>query len=85
MNKASNGVLWLFGQSDLAAQGEAHFSMTVEQIRTILSASEREGAIDPQITMMLRGVFDLDDHTDRDAMVPRTEVEAVDVTATVAD
>jgi CBS domain containing-hemolysin-like protein len=35
--------------------------------------------------MMLRGVFDLDDHTDRDAMVPRTEVEAVDVTATVAD
>ena len=85
MNKASNGVLWLFGQSDLAAQGEAHFSMTGEEIRTILSASEQEGALDPQLTMMLRGVFDLDDHTARDAMVPRTEVEAVDVNATVAD
>ena len=85
MNKSSNGLLWLFGQSDLAAQGEAHFSMTGEEIRTILSASEQEGALDPQITMMLRGVFDLDDHTARDAMVPRTEVEAVDDTATVAD
>jgi len=35
--------------------------------------------------MMLRGVFDLDDHTARDAMVPRTEVEAVEHTETVTD
>jgi len=35
--------------------------------------------------MMLRGVFDLDDHTARDAMIPRTEVEGVLHTATVAD
>ena len=85
MNKASNGLLRLFGQGDLAAQGEAHFSMTGEEIRTILSASEQEGALDPQLTMMLRGVFDLDDHTARDAMVPRTEVEAVEHTETVTD
>jgi CBS domain containing-hemolysin-like protein len=85
MNKASNGLLHLFGQGDLASQGEAHFSMTGEEIRTILSASEQEGALDPQLTMMLRGVFDLDDHTARDAMVPRTEVEAVEHTATVTD
>jgi CBS domain containing-hemolysin-like protein len=85
MNKASSGLLWLFGQRDLAATGDAHFSMTGEEIRTILSASEHEGALDPQLTMMLRGVFDLDEHTARDAMVPRTEVEAVEHTATVAD
>jgi CBS domain containing-hemolysin-like protein len=85
MNKASNGLLRLFGQGDLASQGEAHFSMTGEEIRTILSASEQEGALDPQLTMMLRGVFDLDEHTARDAMVPRTEVEAVVHTATVTD
>jgi CBS domain containing-hemolysin-like protein len=85
MNKSSNGLLRLFGQGDLASQGEAHFSMTGEEIRTILSASEQEGALDAQLTMMLRGVFDLDDHTARDAMVPRTEVEAVERTATVAD
>lgn len=85
MNKASNGLLRLFGQGDLAEQGEGHFSMTGDEIRTILSASEQEGVMDPQLTMMLRGVFDLDDHTARDAMVPRTEVEAVEHTATVAD
>ena len=85
MNHASNGLLYLLGQRDLAEQGEGHFSMTGEEIRTILSASEHEGALDPQLTMMLRRVFDLDDHTARDAMVPRTEVDAVEHTATVAD
>jgi len=85
MNKSSNGLLWLFGQRDLAAQSEGHFSMTGEEIRTILSASEQEGALDPQLTQMLRGVFDLDDHTARDAMIPRTEMDAVEDTATVAD
>lgn len=85
MNKSSNGLLRLFGQGDLAESGEGHFSMTGEEIRTILSASEQEGALDPQLTMMLRGVFDLDEHTARDAMVPRTEVEAVEHTETVTD
>ena len=85
MNHASNGLLRAFGQGDLAEHGEGHFSMTGEEIRTILSASEQEGALDPQLTMMLRGVFDLDDHTARDAMIPRTEVDGVPHTATVAD
>lgn len=85
MNRASTGLLRLVGQGDLADQKEGHFSMTGEEIRTILSASEQEGVLDPQLTMMLRGVFDLDEHTARDAMVPRTEIEAVANTATVAD
>lgn len=85
MNRASTGLLKLFGQRDLAAEGEGHFSMTGEEIRTILSAGEQESALDPQLTMMLRGVFDLDDHTARDAMIPRTEVEALEHTDTVAD
>mgnify|MGYP001815669066 CR=1 FL=1 len=85
MNQASSGLRWVFGQRDLAESGEAHFSMTGEEIRTILSASEQEGALNPQLTKMLRGVFDLDDHTARDAMIPRTEVDAVDISANVAD
>ena len=85
MNRSSNGLLWILGQRNIGSTGDAHFSMTGEEIRTILSASEQEGALDPQLTMMLRGVFDLDEHTARDAMVPRTEVEAVEHTATVAD
>jgi CBS domain containing-hemolysin-like protein len=85
MNKSSNGLLWLFGQRDLADQAEGHFSMTGEEIRTILSASAHEGALDPHLTKMLRGVFDLDDHTARDAMTPRTEMDAIEDHATVAD
>jgi len=85
MNHSSNGLLWVFGQRDLASHGEGHFSMTGEEIRTILSASEQEGVLEPQLTMMLRGVFDLDEHTARDAMVPRTEVQALEHTATVED
>ena len=85
MNKSSNGLLTLFGQGDLTEHGDSQFSMTGEEIRTVLSASEQEGALDPQLTMMLRGVFDLDDHTARDAMIPRTEVDAVAHDATVAD
>ena len=85
MNHASNGLLWVFGQRDLAGHGEGHFSMTGDEIRTVLSASEQEGVLDPQLTMMLRGVFDLDEHTARDAMIPRTEVDAVEHTSTVAD
>jgi CBS domain containing-hemolysin-like protein len=85
MNKSANGLLTLFGQGDLTEHGDSQFSMTGEEIRTVLSASEQEGALDPQLTMMLRGVFDLDEHTARDAMIPRTEVDAVAHTATVAD
>jgi len=59
--------------------------MTAEEIRTILSSSEQEGVLDSQLTMMLRGVFDLDDHTARDAMVPRTEILALAHDGTVAD
>jgi CBS domain containing-hemolysin-like protein len=59
--------------------------MTAEEIRTILTASEQESALDPQLNMMLRGVFDLDDHMARDAMIPRTEVVALPHTSTVED
>lgn len=85
MNHSSNGLLWLIGQRELTGSGEQHFAITGEEIRTILSASEQEGVLDPQLTMMLRGVFDLDEHTARDAMVPRTEVDAIPHTAVVAD
>ncbi len=85
MNRSSNGLLWLFGQRNLTAEGEGHFSMTGDEIRTILSASEQEGVMEPQLTMMLRGVFDLDEHTARDAMVPRTELLALPVQASVKD
>ncbi|MCP5367998.1 MAG: HlyC/CorC family transporter [Hyphomicrobiales bacterium] len=85
MNKSSDGLLWLFGQRDLSSHVEGHFSMSEEEIRTILSASEREGVLNADETKMIRGVFDLDEHTVREAMTPRTDVLAVQASDTVAD
>lgn len=85
MEKSSNGLLWLFGQRDLTGGHGAHFSMSEEEIRTILSASEREGVLNPEETKMIRGVFDLDEHRVRDAMIPRTDIIAVSRDNTVGD
>ncbi len=86
MNKSAQGLLWLFGQRELIRQeGGVHFSMTEEEIRTILSASEREGVINPEETKMIRHVFDLDDHIAREAMIPRTDIVAVPDDACIGD
>lgn len=86
MNKAARGLLWLFGQRELLREEKnLQFSMTEEEIRTILTASEREGAINPDETQMIRRVFDLDDHLTRGAMIPRTEIVAVPEDAPVAE
>ena len=85
MKLSSNGLLWMFGQRDLAHGGEGHFTMTVEEIRMILSASEKDGMLEPEETQMIRGVFDLDERTVRDAMVPRTQISGLESKDTLAD
>lgn len=86
MNKASNGLLWVFGQRDLGGDGhEGHFSMSEEEIRMILNASEQDGVLHPDETKMIRGVFDLDEHSVREAMIPRTEILALRHDATLLE
>jgi len=85
MKLSSSGLLWIFGQRDLAHGGESHFTMSVEEIRMVLSASEKEGVLAPEETQMIRGVFNLDEHTVREAMVPRTEILALSKDASLAD
>jgi len=84
MKLASDGLLRLFGQRNLDG-GESHFTMSVEEIRMILSASERDGLLAPEETEMIRGVFTLDEHTVREAMIPRTQIRALSQKDTVAD
>ncbi|MBL8420846.1 MAG: HlyC/CorC family transporter [Dechloromonas sp.] len=85
MKLASNGLLWIFGQRDLAHGGEGHFTMSVEEIRMVLTASEKDGVLAPEETQMIQGVFNLDEHTVREAMVPRTEILALSKDASLAD
>jgi CBS domain containing-hemolysin-like protein len=74
LNHASNGLLRLFGQRDLTGPTGGHLSISEEELRTILVASESEGILDPEETAMIQGVFDLEEHTVREVMVPRTKV-----------
>jgi CBS domain containing-hemolysin-like protein len=85
MKLSSNALLRLFGQSNLEGHGESHFTMSVEEIRMILSASEKDGTLDKEETEMIRGVFKLDEHTVREAMVPRTRIRALSNEDTLAD
>lgn len=77
MNHASHFLLWIFGQGELIGQHGEHFSMSEEELRTIISASEGAGILNAEDTKMIRGVFDLGDHTVREAMVPRTDILAL--------
>jgi CBS domain containing-hemolysin-like protein len=85
MKGASDLLLRLSGQGNLGGHGESHFTMSVEEIRMILEASEKDGMLDPEETEMIRGVFELDEQTVRDAMVPRTQIRALEQDATLGD
>ncbi|NMQ27088.1 HlyC/CorC family transporter [Candidatus Accumulibacter phosphatis] len=85
MKMSSNALLRLFGQSNLEGHGESHFTMSVEEIRMILSASEKDGTLAHEETQMIRGVFKLDEHTVREAMIPRTAIRALTQEDTLAD
>jgi len=74
LNFASNGLLKLFGQKDLAGPTAGHLSISEEELRTILIASESEGILEPEETAMIQGVFDLEEHTVGEIMTPRTKI-----------
>lgn len=86
MKLSSDALLRLFGQQNLEGEGHnSHFTMSVEEIRMILSASEKDGTLAPEETEMIRGVFKLDEHTVREAMIPRTRIRALAQEDTLAD
>jgi CBS domain containing-hemolysin-like protein len=85
MKAASDGLLRISGQGNLRGHGESHFTMSVEEIRMILAASEKDGMLDPEESEMIRGVFELDEQTVRDAMIPRTQIRALSQNETLAN
>ncbi len=85
LNGSARVLLWLFGQRDTATPSGGHFSISEEELRIILQASEQEGVLKPDETKMIHGVFDLYEQTPRDLMVPRTEVVGIPREATLGD
>jgi len=82
LDSASAWMVRLFG---LHATGEHASIYTESELRQVIEMSRRGGHIEETETRLINRVFDFADAEVREAMIPRTEVEALPVTATLAD
>lgn len=81
-NGAGNLVLKLFGVTPVS---ELHSIHSPEELRLLVMQSHAHGALDESDRAMLAGVFDFHNKTAVDVMRPRTEIVALDVTATTEE
>ena len=85
LNHASNGLLRLLGQKDLAAPKGGHLSISEEELRSILVTSESEGILDSEETAMLQSVFNLEEHSIAEIMIPRTKIVGLHKDTTIQE
>jgi CBS domain containing-hemolysin-like protein len=81
-NGAGNLVLKLFGVTPVS---ELHSIHSPEELRLLVIQSHAHGALDESDRAMLAGVFDFHNKAAVDVMRPRTEIVALDVTATTEE
>ena len=60
-------------------------SVTEEDIEEMVRIGKTDGSMSPVSAKLLTGIFDLDDKVAREVMVPRTEMRALPVEATLTD
>ena len=58
---------------------------TEEELRHLVDVSRQSGHLEPQEQQLIQGVFEFSDAEVKEAMVPRTQVKALPVTATLDD
>ncbi|MBS1651658.1 MAG: HlyC/CorC family transporter [Bacteroidetes bacterium] len=75
LNYTSNLALRLFGVNN-STEEEVH---TEEELRLILTESEEGGAIKPSENELIQNVFDFDDRTVKQVMVPHNRMSALDI------
>ncbi|HEX5708515.1 MAG TPA: hemolysin family protein [Pyrinomonadaceae bacterium] len=79
---AGTRTVRLFGLHPSAEHGAVY---TGEELRHLVDASRKSGHIEAEEQRLLDGVFEFSDAEVREAMVPRTRVEALPATATLAE
>lgn len=82
LNGAGNGLLRLVGLRAPAGHQRVH---SVEELKMLIAASEREGVLEAEETHILQRAFDFSDRRVQEAMIPRPEVVGVPAEATIAD
>ena len=63
----------------------AHFQVTEEEVRTMISVGARAGAVDPTEAEMLEKVFHFGDRQVQEIMTPRTEIVWVEKSMTLEE
>ncbi|MEX1186484.1 MAG: hemolysin family protein [Gemmatimonadaceae bacterium] len=81
-NGAANLVLKLFGVTPVS---ELHSIHSPEELRLLVIQSHAHGVLDESDRAMLAGVFDFHNKAAVDVMRPRTEIVALDITATTEE
>ncbi|MEO5953332.1 MAG: hemolysin family protein, partial [Chloroflexia bacterium] len=82
VTKLSNVVLRMLG----LRQGDSHGTVySVEELEMLVTSSRKAGVLDVEEEVILRRVFDFGELKARQVMLPRTEIEAIDVDATFGE
>jgi CBS domain containing-hemolysin-like protein len=80
--RSANSLLRLMGQP---AAGEDESVHSPEELRLLVEQAQEGGAIQSSDADLLDAVFEFSEKTAREVMTPRTEIIALDVTATLTD
>ena len=86
MNHSSNYLLIAFGHGDIVGgDGHGHdsSSMSPEELSMVISACVSSDSLPADQGRMLIGVFDLQEETVRDAMVPKPDVHSIPISETI--
>jgi len=81
LNKASGSILSFFNVEE-ATHGDIYSN---DEILGIIDTSEQHGELDTDRAVMLQNMFKFDSHSVQQIMVPRTEVEVINLQSTWED
>lgn len=82
MNGIGNSVVRLLGMNVMGEHSSVH---SVEELEMLVAQSRKAGILEDQEEVLLRHVFDFEDKTANQIMVPRSEVVAVPTTISLAE
>ena len=80
LNKSAEGVLRAFGQKPMDIEEGLH---SPEELRMLVEQSEEGGVLESAPATLLEGVFEFSEKNAREVMTPRTEIDALQVDATL--
>jgi len=75
-NESANGILRLFGIEPITKDEITH---SEEEIRFLIDEGRKTGVIDSTEHQLIEKIFDFNDKTAKDIMIPRNRVIAIDI------